>query len=135
MSDREAEPAPERAQTGSRAALISNRMVQLMSRYTGRGPTRTRSALNTNFVMVTFNDTLTKGERNLVEAGEIQTVYAMRRSYHELMRADAMAAVSEILDREVLSFLSDVDPRANVAVLIFLLAPVPESGQLESAEI
>lgn len=114
---------------------ISNRMVQLTTRYTGRGPTRTRTTVNTNLVVVTLRDTLTKGELSLVEAGETGAVSRMRRTFHEVMRDEAVAAVEEILGRRVEAFLSDVDLTANCAAMVFLLHPVPETGEVETGEV
>jgi uncharacterized protein YbcI len=55
---------------GERAARISNQMVGLLSRYTGRGPTKTRVSINPDFAPVVLQDTLTEGERNLLAAGQ-----------------------------------------------------------------
>ena len=60
----------ERQLAGLLAARISTGMVQLMSRFTGRGPTKARTSVNTNLVVVVFEQTLTKGELNLVRAGQ-----------------------------------------------------------------
>ena len=72
-------------------------------------------------MLVTFGDTLTKGEQNLVAAGQHEAVQAMRRIFHELMREDACGAIETILGRRVTACLGDVDPRANVGALVFLL--------------
>jgi|tagenome__1003787_1003787.scaffolds.fasta_scaffold20808353_2 uncharacterized protein YbcI len=124
-----------RAERGERAAAISNRMVKLLNHYTGRGPRKTRTTLNTNLVVVTFLDTLTKGEQNLVAAGQIDAVNLMRRTYTDVMRAEAVGAVEEILDRKVVSFMSDLDAHAGAAAMVFLLAPRPETGNVETAEL
>jgi uncharacterized protein YbcI len=123
------------AARGERAAAISKRMVQLMMHYTGRGPRKTRTTLNTNVAVVTFIDTLTKGEQNLVAAGQTEAVTLMRRTYSEVMRADAVRAVEEILDRKVDSFLSDLDPQAGAAAMVFILSAQPETGHVETAEL
>src|SRR5919202_1096226 len=118
----------------SPALAISNEMVGLLARYTGRGPTKARTTLDSNIVVVTLQDMLTKGEQNLVAAGQLDTVNEMRRSFHRMMRDEASTAVAEILDRDVVACLSDVDPRANVAVMVFVLEPNGHGGRLESAE-
>jgi uncharacterized protein YbcI len=112
------------------AARISTRMVKLMSEYTGRGPTKARTTLNTNFVLVVLEDTLTKGERKLVEAGEVEAVRRQRRTFHELMRAEATAAVEEITGRKVRAQLTDMSPEDGVAVEVFLLESRPETGHV-----
>jgi uncharacterized protein YbcI len=71
---------------GLLAARISTGMVQLMSRFTGRGPTKARTTVNTNLVAVVFEQTLTKGELNLVRAGQGRGVAGQRRIFQRLMR-------------------------------------------------
>ncbi len=113
----------------SMAAEISTSMVRLMSRYTGRGPTKARTSLNSNFVLVVLEDTLTKAERNLVAAGEVESVRRQRRTFQQLMRDEAVAAVEGITGRHVRVFLSDMSPEAGVSAELFLLDPVEESGE------
>jgi uncharacterized protein YbcI len=126
--------APERTRELSTAGQISRGMVRLLSEYTGRGPTRARATVNTNMIAVVFEDALTKAEVNLVAAGQLDSVHRMRRVFHEVMRDKAIEAVSEITGRAVLSFLSDVDPEANVAAAVFLLDTQRETGEVDVAE-
>ena len=130
---------PGRARSGpstsfSPAAAIADRMVQLTHQYTGRGPTKARTTLNTNLVVVLFQDTLTKGEQNLVAAGQLEAVHAMRRTFSEVMGPEAIALVSDVLHRDVIAFMSDMDPKANVAVMVFVLEPRAESGRVDVAD-
>ena len=120
--------------TFSRAAEISRGMVGLVSRYTGRGPTKVRTTLNTNVALVVLEDMLAKGEQNLVAAGEVEAVAALRTTYQSAMRQDAIELVESILDRKVAAALGDVDPARNVAVEVFVLERVPETGITETAE-
>lgn len=109
---------------GSKLAAISNHVVRVVSDYTGRGPTKARSYLNENIVTVVLQDTLTKGERSLVGDDRDDLVLTMRKAYQSTMRSDLIAGIEEILGRKVTAFLSDnhIDP--DVAVEVFLLAPV-----------
>jgi hypothetical protein len=50
------------------------------------------------------------------------------------MRAEAIAIVERTLGRRTLAFLADIDPVANVAVMVFPLEPRPETGTVEVAE-
>jgi uncharacterized protein YbcI len=126
--------ASERTREMSPAGQIARGMVRLLSEYTGRGPTRARTTVNTNMVAVVFEDTLTRAEVNLVAAGQLDSVHRMRRVFHDLMREEAIAVVSEVTGRDVVSFLSDVDPEANVSAAVFLLDSRRETGQVEVAE-
>jgi uncharacterized protein YbcI len=107
---------------GQRAADISNMMVRLLQQYTGRGPTRARTRIHDDLVTCVMQDTLTKGERSLVDRGQGETVLETRKLYQHLMREDAIRGVEEILRRRVAAFLSDnhIDP--DLAVETWVLA-------------
>jgi uncharacterized protein YbcI len=57
-----------------------------MAEYTGRGPTRARTTISNRWVFVTLEETLTKGERQLVANGHAEQVLATRKSYQHIMR-------------------------------------------------
>ena len=98
-------------------------MVGLLRDYTGRGPTKARTAIHDDLVTCVMQDTLTKGEQSLVERGEGETVLNTRRLYQALMREDATKGVEQILERRVTAFMSDnhIDP--DLAVETWVLAP------------
>ena len=121
--------------TESAAAQISTRMVQLMSQHTGRGPTRARTTMNTNLIVVVLEDALTRPELNLVRAGEGESVSTQRRLFQRVMRDEAVAAVEELTGRRVLSYMSDLDPENNVAAVVFVLEELPETGAVAVAEV
>lgn len=116
-----------RALSRSPAQTISNAMVGLISRHTGRGPTHARAALDSNFVLVSFHDVLTRAEQHLVDAGQTEVVLSMRRTFHQVMRNEAVELIEQVLDRRVESLLSDIDPKGGVAAMVFILDPVPET--------
>lgn len=117
-----AEVAIER-RSGSPAVHISNAVVQVYRAQVGRGPTRARTIIDHNLVIVELRDTLTPGERNLVAAGDAHAVGQTRRAYRRLVHAPLIAAVEEILGRTVVALLSDTRPDADIAVEVFVLAP------------
>ena len=104
---------------------ISRGAVQLTREYTGRGPTKARTEINTDTVAIVLADTLTKGERNLAALGEEKHVLQTRHAYQGVMRADLIALVEKHSGRIVTAMLSanHIDP--DVAVEFFLLQPLP----------
>jgi uncharacterized protein YbcI len=72
------ESQDERAQSRSLSSAISNAIRQLIADYTGRGPTRARTSIRDNLVVVLLEDTLTKGERRLVRKGRDHRVIDRR---------------------------------------------------------
>jgi uncharacterized protein YbcI len=118
----------ERQTPNGPSAMISTATVQLLHEYTGRGPTKAKTILNEDLVTVLLADTLTKGERTLVEAGNSDRVLALRRDYQVAMREDLVAVVEKQLDRKVIAFMSEnhIDP--DLAVETFVLEPVEASA-------
>ncbi|MGD1049960.1 MAG: Na-translocating system protein MpsC family protein [Solirubrobacteraceae bacterium] len=109
---------------GVLAAAISNGMVSLMHRYTGRGPVRARTTIDENLVVCVLGDTLTKAEQHLVDAGRTKMVLRGRRAMQDTLAADAIALVSELTKREVVAFMSNNHIAPDLAVETFVLAPV-----------
>jgi uncharacterized protein YbcI len=120
---------PETPNGLSVAARISNLVVQLMSTYTGRGPTKAWTSIDQDLISVVLRDTLTKGERSLVADGRAQLVLDMRRAYQSTIRSEAIVGLEQITGRTVIAFLSDnhIDP--DIAVESFVLQPRPISGE------
>ncbi len=102
---------------------ISNLLVGLFSQYTGRGPTKARTYLNDDMVTVILRDTLTKSETTLLGNGREELVLVTRRTFQEVMGPDLIAGVEQIMQREVIAFLSANHPDPDIAVETFLLAP------------
>lgn len=78
----------EHQHNGSPSAEISRPAVQLLREYTGRGPTRARTTINTDSVMIVLGDILTKGERKLAERGKAERVLDVRHDFQMVMRDD-----------------------------------------------
>ena len=115
---------PDQLEGGQLTAAISNKVVQLLSEYTGRGPTRARTFINDGLVVCVLQDTLTKGERALAEHGQTDAVLEMRRTFQRTMRQEACAAIEELTGREVTAFMSDNHVEPDVAVEVFMLEPM-----------
>jgi uncharacterized protein YbcI len=104
--------------------MISTAVVRLLHDYTGRGPTKAKTILTEDLVTVVLADTLTKGERTLVETGDSGRVLELRQTFQQAMREDLVAVVEHQLDRKVIAFMSQnhIDP--DLAVETFVLEPV-----------
>lgn len=119
----------------SRAAQISAQFVRLALRDFGRGPTRARTSINTNFVLVVLDDPLTRAEKSLLAAGERELIRRQRHAFAEIMRREATDIVESAVERPVRAMLSDIDPDRGVAAILFLLEPTSESGGVTVAEV
>jgi uncharacterized protein YbcI len=106
---------------GRLAAAISTAVVHVFSEHTGRGPTSARTTIDGETVVVILQDSLTKAERSLVDAGRDAEVLQLRRSFQETMRADLVAVVERLTASRVRAFMSTNHVAPDTAAEIFLL--------------
>jgi uncharacterized protein YbcI len=106
---------------GQLAATISAAVVHVFSEHTGRGPTKARTTLDANMIVVLLQNSLTKAERALVQAGKAADVLHLRRTFQETMRLDLVAAVERLTAGEVQAFMSANHIAPDTAVEIFLM--------------
>jgi uncharacterized protein YbcI len=121
----------EAAANGAMTAAISNSMVGLLYRYTGRGPTRARTTIGENIIVCVMGATLTKGEQSLVMDGKAEVVLHSRRAFQETIQSEAISAVQELSGRRVVAFMSNnhIDP--DLAVEVFILEPARDDVLVE----
>ena len=110
---------------GELVARISTTVVRALARTTGRGPAKAKTTLGDNGVFVVLQDSLTRGEQTLVDAGESVAVLDLRRRWQRVMQADVSREIEELTGRKVIGFMSDnhIDP--DIAVEVFVLEPLP----------
>jgi uncharacterized protein YbcI len=104
---------------------ISTAIVRLLREYTGRGPTRARTSIRDNVVLVMLEQTLTKGEQSLVNKGRIDKVIEIRHEFQEAMREECIATVGELTGRNVIAMLSANHVNPDLGAEIFILDGPP----------
>jgi uncharacterized protein YbcI len=116
--------APQPSDKGPRLAAISTLTVGLFGQYTGRGPSKARTFIDDDVVVVVLQDMLTTAELTLVEHDRAKIVLATRKIFHEVMSEQLIAGIEQILQRSVIACLSDnhIDP--DIAIAVFVLAPI-----------
>ena len=103
--------------------MISTAAVQLLHDRTGRGPTKAKTMIADNVVTVLLEDTLTTGERHLVDKGRADRVLELRHDFQLVMRDDLVEIVERQLDRKVIAFMSQNHVNPDLAVEVFVLEP------------
>ncbi|MGH2877208.1 MAG: Na-translocating system protein MpsC family protein [Solirubrobacteraceae bacterium] len=121
----ESTDAPDARQQpgGSLGKDISNLVVRVVREYTGRGPTQSRAYLQDDLISVVLRDSLTRGERSLVNDGFAEHVLQTRRMYQRTMRKEITAGIEELTGRRVMAFFSDNHLDPDVGVEAVLLEP------------
>jgi uncharacterized protein YbcI len=121
---------------GGVAAAISNEVVRVLHMQTGRGPTFAKTTITGDLVVCVLADTLTVGERTLVESGHEEAVLDTRNLHQRAMRALLTAAVEAHTGRKVIGFMSGnhIDP--DTAIEAFILEPraAPDAASATSGD-
>jgi uncharacterized protein YbcI len=114
-------------------AQISTSLVQLHSRYYGKGPTKAKTHLVDDTLVSILQGGFTRVERTLLDTGEVDSVYQMRRSFQLAMEKEFRQVVEEATGRKVIAYMSSIHVDPDLAVEIFVLEPLGEVEQVEPA--
>jgi uncharacterized protein YbcI len=110
----------------SLSAAISSAIVHLVREYTGRGPTKARTTIRDNVVVVMLEQTLTKGERGLAQRGMGEKVIEIRHAFQESMRVESSDKIAELTGRRVTAMLSANHLDPDLAAEIYVLEGPPD---------
>jgi uncharacterized protein YbcI len=126
----------EAVSNGGLYAAISNAIVGLLRDYTGRGPTRARTSIRDNVVLVMLEQTLTKGEQSLVVKGRAEKVMEIRHEFQEAMREESSAKVGELTGCKVIAMLSanHIDPDLGAEIYVLDGPPRTNPGPGSSTD-
>ena len=97
--------------SGPESALqaISNGLVHLMSDSYGRGPTKAKTyILDDSYVICVMHEIFTTAEQTLIDAGEKDLVRRTRIAYQSALADQFKAVVADALDRQVLTYHSQI---------------------------
>jgi uncharacterized protein YbcI len=107
-------------------AQISTGLVQLHSQYYGKGPTKAKTHWVNDTVVCILRGGFTTVERTLLDTGEIESVYQMRRSFQAAMEDAFRRIVEDATGRRVIAYMSSIHVDPDLAVELFVLEPVAE---------
>lgn len=100
---------------------ISRGVVQLLKEYGGKGPTKARTYIEENLVLVVMQGGFTRAEQTLFEDGKWQDVRAMRHAFSDTMEGRLTELIDQAMGRQVLAFLSASHQDPDVQIEAFLL--------------
>ena len=112
----------EQKALGEIRATISREIVRLQAEYYGKGPTRAKTYVFDDLVVVVLEETFTRAEKTLVQRGEADAIQHIRRRFQQQMADDFTSVVEQATGRKVRVFLSETDIEHDVSVETFLLA-------------
>ena len=113
----------DRSSLGDMRATISNEIVRLQAEYYGKGPTRAKTYIVEDLVVVVPEESFTRAEKSLAERGERDAIEHIRRRFQQQMADDFTSVVEQATGgRKVRVFLSETNIDQDVSVETFLLA-------------
>jgi len=118
----------EPQQHQSTLATISNRVVRLHKEFYGKGPTKAKTYVHDDLVVVLLRGGFTKVEETLLREGRGDAVIGQRMQFQEVMQDRFKAVIEEELGRKVVGFMSGSQQDPDLIAEIFVLAP--EGGEL-----
>ncbi len=75
----------------------------------------------------------TRVERTLVDTGQVESVYQMRRSFQLAMEKEFRQVVEEATGRTVIAYMSSIHIDPDLAVELFVLEPLEVTPEADSA--
>ena len=112
----------EQKALGEIRATISREIVRLQAEYYGKGPTRAKTYVFDDLVVVVLEETFTRAEKTLVQRGEADAIQHIRRRFQQQMAEEFTSVVEQATGRRVRAFLSETNIEHDVSVETFLLA-------------
>jgi uncharacterized protein YbcI len=107
---------------GEQLAGATNGIVRLFREYYGRGPTKAKSYLLDDRILVcVLEDTMTTVERTLVDQGHGHKVRDVRLTFQEAMAEEFIRTVTDALGRPVLSYHSQLTLEPDIGFEFFVL--------------
>jgi uncharacterized protein YbcI len=102
---------------------ISDAFVGLYKAHFGKGPTKCRTYLEPDLVVVLLRGGFTPAEQTLVESGKWREVRGSRRAWQEVMEAKFRETIEELTGRTVEAFMSESHENPELAIEVFVLTP------------
>ena len=119
---------PSGEENGALRQDISNAVVGLYKEHYGKGPTRCRTYVQPELVVVVLGGGYTAGEQTLFETGKWYAVRAARQHWQDSMQARFIETIERLTGREVHAFMSANHQDPDLAVELFVLAKGEPAG-------
>ena len=115
------EPDQAHSTRGEIAAEISTTFVQLVKEHAGRGPTKCRTHIDEDLVIVLMRGGYTRLENTLFEDGKFLDVRTMRHAFQDTMEGRFTEVIERLTGREVAAFMSASHQRPDLQMEVFVL--------------
>ena len=116
-------PSTEAAtRAGEQLAAVTNGIVKLFRDYYCRGPTKAKSyLLDDRIIVCVLEDTMTTVEKTLAECGHGHKVRYVRLTFQEAMADEFKRTVTEAIGRKVVAYHSQLTLEPDIGFEFFIL--------------
>jgi uncharacterized protein YbcI len=109
-------------QAGEQLAAVTNGIVKLFRDYYGRGPTKAKSyILDDRIVVCVLEETMTRVEKTLADNDHGDKVREVRLTFQEAMAHEFKQTVREAMNREVIGYHSQLTLEPDIGFEFFVL--------------
>ena len=106
---------------GALAAEISTSFVRLLKEHADRGPTKCRTYIDDDLVIVLMRGGFSRLENTLFEDGKWLDVRAMRHALQDTMEGRFTETIERLTGREVAAFMSATHQHPDLQLEAFVL--------------
>ena len=121
-------------QQDSAQATISRRMVQLQKEYYGRGPTKAKTYIQGDLVVVLMRGGFNRVEETLLQEGRGDSVIQQRSDFQAVMHERYEQIIYEETGRKVIAFMSGNHQDPDLLGEMFVLAPTDMTAEEKAEE-
>jgi uncharacterized protein YbcI len=108
---------------GNLRHAISDAFVGLYKEHFGKGPTKCRTFLEPDLIVVLMGGGCTAAERTLLDAGRWPEVRDSRYAWQEAMEVTFRETIEELTGRRVSAFMSTSHGDPDLTLEVFVLEP------------
>lgn len=106
---------------GELAAKISTTFVQLLKEHADRGPTKCRTYIDEDLIIVLMRGGYSRMEDTLFEDGKWLDVRSMRHTFQDTMEGRFTETIERLTGREVAAFMSASHQHPDIQIEAFVL--------------
>lgn len=118
-----------------RLAAISREVVVLLKNLVGRGPTKSKTYIHDDCVVILLREGHTRGEETMFEAGSGRAVAQGRVDMSETIRGPLTEVIERHTKRRVVGFMSSSQQDPDLLSFVFVLesSPLLEPSEEDAA--
>lgn len=100
---------------------ISNAMVRMQKEFFGKGPTKAKSYMLDDMLIVVMREGMTTAEKTMLEFGHPKQVREFRQLFQDEMTEHLTSMVQDLTGRRVVNYQSQVlfDPDMTLEIFVF----------------